>query len=78
VRTSPGSEHRRMHPCKENGCGSGGFPLNVREARLMPGLRTDQPINPETGLSQRDAISVSISGQRFDLELDGCQGVSCG
>ena len=36
----------------------------------MTGLRADEPIYPETG-SQSNASSVSISGQRFDLELDG-------
>jgi hypothetical protein len=42
----------------------------------MTGLRADEPIYPETG-SQRNAISVSISGQCFDLELDGRLGGSC-
>ena len=51
-------------------------PLNVREARAMTGLRADEPIYPETG-SQSNASSVSISGQRFDLELDGRLGGSC-
>ena len=72
----PRTKDRRVPTCKENGCGSGGSPLNVREARPRAGLRADEPINPETG-SQWDAISVSISGQRFDLKLDGCRAVSC-
>jgi hypothetical protein len=72
VRTSASSNHRRLAHRKENRCGLRGFPLNVREARAGRASALMSRQDPEAG-SQRDVISVSISGQRSDLDLDGCR-----
>jgi len=51
-----------------------GEPPERAKARCVPGLRV-KPTPVRNG-SEREAISVSISGQHFDLELDGCSAVS--